>query len=282
LSLLVFETISSVRSWVEQQKNLGLTIGFVPTMGALHSGHMSLVEMAKQKCDVVIASIFVNPTQFNNANDLKHYPKTLDKDKELLEHFACDVVFIPDVNEMYSKIIIGHWDFGVLSRALEGHFRPGHFDGVLTIVKKFFEVVEPDYAFFGEKDFQQLAHIRRLVEVDNMPVKVIGCPTSRDEDGLAMSSRNTRLSAEERQNALAISRALFAMKATADKKSPSELKLIGEQLLCGSEGIELEYLEIIDGNSFEIIHDLQHCELPVALVAAYVGPVRLIDNIHLR
>ena len=282
MSLLVFETISSVRSWVEQQKNLGFTIGFVPTMGALHAGHMSLVELARAKCDVVISSIFVNPTQFNNPSDLKHYPKTLQKDKTLLEKFGCDVVFVPSIDEMYPQLQTGHWDFGTLSHTLEGHFRPGHFDGVLTIVKKLFQIVEPDYAFFGEKDFQQLAHIRRLVEVDNIPVKVIGCPTSRDIDGLAMSSRNVRLSPDERKCALAISKTLFLLKDLAPKNTPMGLKELGKQLLNQSEGIQLEYLEIIDGQSFEEIEEWDEAKIPVALVAAFVGQVRLIDNIYLK
>lgn len=281
MSLLVFETISSVRSWIEQQKNLGLTIGFVPTMGALHAGHISLVEMAGEKCDVVIASIFVNPTQFNNANDLKHYPKTLENDKMLLEKSGCDVVFIPSVDEMYPQMLKGHWDFGTLSHALEGHFRPGHFDGVLTIVKRFFEIVEPDFAFFGEKDFQQLAHVRKLVAVEGMNITIVGCSTTREADGLAMSSRNLRLSLEQRNQARAISRVLFDMKKNIDHLSPAELKAIAVRELAASDGIKLEYLEIIDGHSFETIEKWGDSEKPVALVAAYVGDIRLIDNISL-
>lgn len=281
MPLLVFETISSVRSWVEGQKNLGLTIGFVPTMGALHAGHMSLVDMAREKCDVIITSIFVNPTQFTNANDLKHYPITLENDKSLLEQFQCDAVFIPSVVEMYPQMNKGHWDFGVMSKTLEGHFRPGHFDGVLTIVKKFFEIIQPDYAFFGEKDFQQLAHIRELVRVEKLPLKIVGCATSRDSDGLAMSSRNIRLSAVDRKNALAISRTLMEMKKANRSLTPVELKNFGEQKLRNSSGIEFEYLEIIDGNTFESLQKWEDSTIPVAVVAVYVGDVRLIDNIHL-
>lgn len=281
MSLLVFETISSLRTWLEKQKKSGKTLGFVPTMGALHPGHVSLVKTSNQNCDLTVVSIFVNPTQFNNQSDLLHYPITIEADKEMLEAAGCDAVFIPAVSEMYPKAEKGHWDFGTLSHTLEGEFRPGHFDGVLTIVKKLFEIVRPDKAFFGEKDFQQLAHIKRLVDVENMPVEIVACPTTRETDGLAMSSRNRRLSPEQRFQALAISRVLFAMRENPEHLIPAQLLEKSKKELENSPGIRLEYLNIIDGYTFETMADFSESDMPVAVVAAYVGDVRLIDNIRL-
>jgi len=259
----------------------GRSIGFVPTMGALHKGHVSLISEAKKSADVVIASIFVNPTQFNNPEDLLKYPRTIEKDTEMLNKAHCDALFLPTVEEIYPTSEKGHWDFGLLTSSLEGHFRPGHFDGVLTVVKKFFEIIMPDKAFFGEKDFQQLSLIQKMADFERLNVDVVNCPIVREEDGLAMSSRNMRLSDVERKRSLAISRALFNVKATGTSFSPGELKKMTEAELNAAEGIRLEYFEIVDAATFTPLTEWKVGAKPIALLAAYVGDVRLIDNIML-
>ncbi|MEZ4798880.1 MAG: pantoate--beta-alanine ligase [Flavobacteriales bacterium] len=277
----VFTTISELRSCILDVKASGRRVAFVPTMGALHEGHISLIEAAKSEVGFTIASIFVNPTQFNNPADLEKYPRMEDKDIALLADAACDVVFIPSVDEMYANLEKGHWDYGILSSTLEGHFRPGHFDGVLTIVKRFFEIVDPDVAYFGEKDFQQLSHIQRLVKEEMPSIEIKGCPTKREEDGLAMSSRNMRLSAQGRELSLHISRILFDLKEKKSDFAPAELEDYGRTQFDIIHGIELEYLEIIDSKTFAPVPDWDELFEPVAVVAAYVEGVRLIDNIRL-
>ncbi len=259
----------------------GRTVGFVPTMGALHRGHITLVEQAQRHCERVVVSIFVNPTQFNNSDDLKHYPRTLEKDAEMLMSAKCDALFHPTVGEMYPANEKRHWDFGALSNSLEGHFRPGHFDGVLTIVEKLFEAVPADKAFFGEKDFQQLALIRRMTNELRLPIEIIGCPLIREENGLAMSSRNMRLSSQEREIASGISKTLIAMSALKGKMLPGELEKYGLSMLASFEGIEPEYLSIVDSETFGVVHDWNEGSEPVILVAAWVGGVRLLDNLKL-
>jgi pantoate--beta-alanine ligase len=276
--LLVFETIRQVNSWVEYLRSEGKTIGLVPTMGALHPGHVSLVRESRSICDAVIVSIFVNPTQFNNSQDLKHYPRTLSADISLLEAGLCDAVFAPSVDEIYPTLAKGHWDFGVLTSSLEGFYRPGHFDGVITVVKRLFEITTPDMAFFGEKDFQQLAVIKEFARKEGLSLQIVSCKTLRELDGLAMSSRNTRLKAEERSIALKISKILKNLKSQSENKSPGTLVHAGIEQFHNCAGIQLEYLAIVDGNTFEPLNKTWKGR-PVALVAAYVGDVRLIDNI---
>lgn len=279
--MTVIETIKELRQWVDARKETGMTIGFVPTMGALHAGHLSLLERARSENNCVVVSIFVNPTQFNNPEDLAKYPRTWTRDAELLEAAGCDVVFHPSVKEMYPKEEKRTWDFGLLSTTLEGHYRPGHFDGVLTIVLKLFQAVSPDRAYFGEKDFQQLSLIRRMTETEKLAIEVVPCPSVRESSGLAMSSRNTRLDARQTEQALAISRVLFKMREMKETMSPVHLTLWARNALSTSPGIRLEYLEIVESDTFEVITDWTHTKKPVALVAAYVGEVRLIDNIFL-
>jgi pantoate--beta-alanine ligase len=282
LSLTVFESINDVRSWVREAKAHGATVGFVPTMGALHHGHISLIERAKEQCEKVVVSIFVNPTQFNNPEDLKKYPRHLEQDSAMLAAAGCDVLFHPSVLEMYPKPgQKKHWDFGPVSKTLEGEFRPGHFDGVLTIVQKLFEAVEPDMAFFGEKDFQQLTLIKKMTIQEKLPVEVVACPSIRESTGLAMSSRNMRLSKEEYQNAHAISRTLFFMKENQALYTPGELENKGQQMLASSPGVQMEYLRIVDSETFLPLREWNVEVKPVVLVAAFVGEVRLIDNIIL-
>lgn len=281
MNLQIITSVTELRACILKVKQEGFRLAFVPTMGALHQGHISLIRAAQDEKTFVLTSIFVNPTQFNNPSDLEKYPRTEKEDILLLESAGCHALFLPSVQEMYADLEKGHWDYGVLSSTLEGFYRPGHFDGVLTIVKRFFEIIEPDVAFFGEKDFQQLAHIKRLVK-DEMPsIEVIGCPTLRDDDGLAMSSRNLRLSPDQRTTALSISRILFDL---ADKKAdltPAELEGYARTQFDLIHGLELEYFEIVDASTFAPVPDWEEGFSPVALVAAYVGDVRLIDNVRL-
>lgn len=281
MSVTVFESITSVRTWEQEMHLAGKVIGFVPTMGALHPGHISLINKAKEVCDVVIVSIFVNPTQFNNLDDLKKYPRTLVEDLQLLNQSTCDVVFFPPFEEIYPKPLKRRWDFGLLSSSLEGYYRPGHFDGVLTVVKRFFEIVCPDHAYFGEKDFQQLSLIRAMASKEGLPITVIGCPIIRESDGLAMSSRNTRLNKHERRVAANISQVLFNIKEKGKQQSPVTLEQEAMSMLCAIEGISLEYLKIVDADNFTPLTSWNDSSNPIALVAAFVGDVRLIDNILL-
>ena len=279
MSLAVFERISQIHSWVISQRDQGHTIGFVPTMGALHAGHQSLIELATGHCDRVVASVFVNPTQFNNAEDLKKYPRTLEADLALLEKSGCHAVFCPSIDEMYEPgEETQRWDFGALSNSLEGEFRPGHFDGVLTIVKKLFLAVEPNKAFFGEKDFQQLAIIGRMTREEGFPIEIIAAPTIRESSGLAMSSRNVRLSEEERISGIGISRILLSARATGRADSPEKLLHTATTGLKNERGIHLEYCALVKTSGFEpfAVWPNEPC---VLLVAAYVGDVRLIDNV---
>jgi pantoate--beta-alanine ligase len=281
--MVVSEHIEDLQLTLNSSRSAGKRIGFVPTMGALHAGHVSLLALARQHCDIVVVSIFVNPTQFNQTSDLTHYPRTLEKDLEILKENLCDVVFVPSVPEIYPDgLLRRHWDFGLLSTVLEGHFRPGHFDGVLTVVKRLFEIVQPQYAFFGEKDFQQLAHIRRMVKEERMPVEIISGPTLREPDGLAMSSRNTRLTSDQRTLALHISRILFVMNERRVEFDPPGLEQWGRAEFHMIPGIRLEYLEVIDGHSFGPLAEWSDSDYPVIVCAAYVGEVRLIDNVILK
>jgi pantoate--beta-alanine ligase len=279
VSLAVFEHINQIHSWVISQRDQGLTVGFVPTMGALHAGHQSLIELATRQCDRVVASVFVNPTQFNNAEDLEKYPRTLEADLTLLEMSGCHAVFCPTVDEMYDTgEKTEHWNFGALSNSLEGKFRPGHFDGVLTIVKKLFLAVEPDKAFFGEKDFQQLAIIKRMTEAEKLPVQIIAGPTIRESSGLAMSSRNTRLSAGDKVIALHISKVLFDAANSGKQLDPIQLEAHAYRTLSNVDGLTLEYCSLVKASDFEPITQWPE-EKTVMLVAAFVGGVRLIDNV---
>jgi pantoate--beta-alanine ligase len=279
VSLTVFEHISQIHSWVISQREQGCIVGFVPTMGALHKGHQSLIELAARNCDRVVASVFVNPTQFNNPDDLLKYPRTPEADLALLEKAGCHAVFCPDVTEMYSvDESIRHWDFGPLSNSLEGHFRPGHFDGVLTIVKKLFQAVVPDRAFFGEKDFQQLSIIRRMTAEEGLPIEIVSAPTVREDSGLAMSSRNVRLSASESVTAIQISRVLLEAQGIGRKLPPRDLEKGAREQLSSIVGLQLEYCSLVVASSFEEA-EAWHPEPAVLLVAAYVGGVRLIDNV---
>lgn len=256
-------------------------IGFVPTMGALHDGHLSLLTRAKAENDLVVVSIFVNPTQFNDPTDLEKYPRTLASDANKLATAGCDVLFAPSVDEVYGESLEKKpVDYGPLTAILEGAKRPGHYDGVVQVVRRLFEIVRPNKAYFGKKDFQQVAIISEMVRREALPVNIIPCDLIRDENGLALSSRNVLLSEESKQQALALVDTLRAMKDKYPHQSPEELEAWGRNQLNDNPHVDLEYLEVLDGRNFEKPKEWDHFNSPMALVAAFVGGVRLIDNME--
>lgn len=258
------------------------SIGFVPTMGALHRGHLSLVEQAKTENDIVVVSIFVNPTQFDRKEDLNKYPRTIDQDLKLLQSINCDIVFIPDVKEMYHQNIQSeHFDFGGIEFEMEGKFRKGHFNGVGTIVKRFFEIIKPHKAYFGEKDFQQLQIVKKLVEINNIAVKIIGCEIFREEDGLAMSSRNIRLSEKQRKAAPFIYEILLEAKKKFGIISVDKIKQSVEEQFANNEFLKLEYFEIACEESLKPANECHEKQNYRAFIAVFADDVRLIDNIRL-
>lgn len=273
-------TIAQLQEIILNHKKSGKTIGFVPTMGALHAGHISLIEKARAENNIVVCSIFVNPTQFNDPNDLIKYPRTPELDKQLLINAGCDILFSPAVDEMYPVKDERVFDFGGLDKVMEGAHRPGHFNGVAQIVSKLFNAVKPDKAYFGKKDFQQLAIIKYITKQLNLPIQIIPCETMREPDGLAMSSRNIRLNSEERKQALQLSKALFFVKENASVLSVKELKEKVNEMLSGYDLIKTDYFEIADSETLQPV-DTVISDKTVACIAAFVGKVRLIDNISL-
>lgn len=275
----VVHTIKDLQNELSAYRNVGKSIGLVPTMGALHRGHSSLVERAVAENDIVVVSIFVNPTQFNDKNDLKNYPRTLEADCTLLEGVGAGIAFAPTVEEMYPEPDTREFSFAPLDTVMEGACRPGHFNGVAQIVSKLFYAVEPDRAYFGEKDFQQLAIIREMVRRLKMDLQIVGCPIVRESDGLALSSRNTLLSPEERERALTISRTLFASLSYAKEHSLAATKSFVEDAINNTEGLKLEYYQIVDGNTLQSIKEWSDSDYAVGCIALFCGNVRLIDNI---
>ena len=249
-------------------------------MGALHSGHTSLIEICRKENDICVVSIFVNPTQFNDKKDLQNYPRDLEKDSILLEKTNCDIVFTPSEEEMYPSPDLRKFDFGTLETVMEGKFRPGHFNGVGQVVSKLFEYVNPDKAYFGEKDFQQLAIIKKMTSDLKLPIKIIGCPIVREDDGLAKSSRNQLLSVEERKKASLISKTLFESRNFVSKKNISDLKKWVIEEINSESIFETEYFEIVNGKNLEPIFSWDECEYIVGCVAVFCNKkIRLIDNI---
>jgi pantoate--beta-alanine ligase len=277
----IFHKIADTQTYLSGQKQQHKTIGFVPTMGALHEGHLELMRRAKSENDLLAVSVFVNPIQFNNPDDLKKYPRDLDRDRALLEQVHCDVLFAPEAEEMYPGEVTKQFDFGPLERVMEGAFRPGHFNGVGVVVEKLFDIIKPDSAYFGEKDFQQLAIIRRLVEIEDIPVKIVPCPTIREEDGLAMSSRNTRLTEEERAIAPLIHKTLVEVKEKTRHYTPDELRLMVKNIFTDQPEFSLEYFEMADDRNLQPVSNWTDNQGVVAFIAAHLGKVRLIDNIRL-
>ncbi|MEJ7692562.1 pantoate--beta-alanine ligase [Daejeonella sp.] len=277
----IFRTRAEVRKYLEQLKPEGRVVGFVPTMGALHQGHLSLIDAAREKADVVVCSIFVNPTQFNDKNDLANYPRPIEEDIQKLQEAKCDMLFLPEVDEMYNSTDKWHIELDNLDNTLEGEIRPGHYQGVTQIVKKLFDIVSPDYAFFGQKDFQQFVVISYMVKKLGVNVELIMCPIVRENDGLAMSSRNVYLSAEDRQHALSLFKALSTAKVNFDNLTIPQLKQNAIEYLSNAAGIEVEYFEVYNGDTFEPA-STKHADKIIALVAARVGNIRIIDNIILN
>lgn len=276
----VYSAISSIQKQISVLKSEGKTIGFIPTMGALHYGHISLVKSATSQCDITVVSIFVNPTQFNNSNDLLNYPRTLEADVELLSEIDCDIVFAPNVAEMYPENSFPiQLELGNLANVMEGKYRPGHFDGVVTVVNRLFEIVKPDKAFFGLKDFQQVSVIRFMTKSLQLPVEIIACPTLREQSGLAMSSRNMRLSETDKKDSLIIYEALKLAKELAKNSSPDGVK--NKTIEFFNKGkLKLEYFEIVNPNTLESL-EKEWVSSATACVVAYCGEVRLIDNMKL-
>ena len=268
-----------MQDFLKAQRKEGKSIGLVPTMGALHNGHLSLIRASKAENDLTICSIFVNPTQFNNPQDLAVYPRTLEADCEMLESERCDVVFAPNAHDIYPTLPNLKFDFGDLERVMEGKFRPGHFNGVGIVVSKLFNIIQPNNAYFGQKDLQQCAIINRLVKdlSYNLTLKI--CPTQREKDGLAMSSRNRNLTPEQRQTAPEIYKALQkAVELLKDKKPGFAIKRFITSYLDNIEGIEVEYFEISDFETLQPIDELSENKTALC-IAAFMGKTRLIDNV---
>lgn len=278
----LISTIKDLKSLLDECRAAGKTVGLVPTMGALHQGHASLVERAVKENDVAVVSVFVNPTQFNDKNDLKNYPRTLEADCALLEKIGADIAFAPSVEEMYPTEDTRQFSFAPIDTVMEGACRPGHFNGVAQIVSKLFYAVEPDKAYFGEKDFQQLAIIREMVRQLDLKLEIVGCPIVREADGLAMSSRNTLLTADERQRALTISRTLFASLDYAAGNSLAATKAFVEEKINSTPGLELEYYQIVDSNTLQEINEWSDSDYIVGCIALFCGKIRLIDNIKYK
>jgi len=275
--LKIFTTNAELQQYLQELRNENQTLGFVPTMGALHAGHLSLIKQARESNNIVICSIFVNPTQFTDPADLEKYPRPITEDIKKLNAAECDILFNPPVTEMYAGHEHWHLDIGELEHLLEGKFRPGHYQGVTQVVYKLFNIVKPDMAFFGQKDYQQVLVIRKMAELMHMPVKLVMCPIEREPDGLAMSSRNIHLSPDDRQHALVLSKALFLLKDNFNRYAIRQFQAEAIALIDSEPGVELEYLEIADGETLRPANgNTKHI---VALVAAKVGHTRLIDNV---
>ena len=280
--MIVVETINKLHAFLATARSEGKSIGLVPTMGALHEGHASLVKRSTEENDITVVSVFVNPTQFNDKGDLERYPRTLEADCALLSSLHADCVFAPSVEEVYPEPDTRIFDFAPLDKVMEGVYRPGHFNGVAQIVSKLFAYVEPTRAYFGEKDFQQLAIIREMTRQLGLPRQIVGCPIVREADGLALSSRNTLLSNEQRTTALTISKTLFASVEYAKEHTLSETKDMVEQAIADTEGLELEYYEIVDGNTLQTVTTWDETDYIVGCITVYCGKVRLIDNIRYK
>lgn len=274
--MLIYKSVNELQQFLTQNKHK--TIGFVPTMGALHQGHLSLIQASQQKADVTICSIFVNPIQFNKQEDLDNYPRNVDADVLILESVNCDVLFLPSVEEMYPTKQYKNFEFGNLAEVMEGEHRPGHFNGVANVIERFFAIIYPNYAFFGEKDFQQLAIVKALTKLLGLKTEIVGCPILREDSGLAMSSRNERLSTEQRKNAAVIFEALTFIKKNYLKHDISEHKSYFVNTI-SAKNMKLEYIEFADGNSLQPIQNFSETKYCVVFIAVHIGKVRLIDNV---
>jgi len=281
----IFQTTRDIQKYLLEIKQLEeKSIGFVPTMGALHAGHLSLINTSKSKTDITVCSIFVNPTQFNDKKDYDKYPLQIDRDLEMLLEAKCDVVFVPTVEEIYPNGILEKTDvdLGFIGKTLDAAHRPGHFEGVLQVVKKLLDIVQPDSLFLGQKDYQQCMVLNKLIEHYHLPIQLEICETLREKDGLAMSSRNMRLSAEERVTAVKLSQALFYIKENIQQETIPYLIQQQIEFLSKETLINLEYLIIVNGKTLEPIDVYQKDLSLTVLIAAKVGQIRLIDNVIIQ
>ena len=277
----IFSQIGPLRDFLEQKKLIGKSLGFVPTMGALHDGHLALIRESHRENEITVCSIYVNPTQFSNADDLARYPRTIDRDIEMLESVGCNVLFCPSNEEVYPEKSRIKFDFGPLEQVMEGKFRPGHFSGVATVVSKLFNIVQPSKAYFGQKDFQQFKIVECLVQELKFNVQLRCVPIQREKDGLAMSSRNMRLDNEQRRNAVVFYESLQMAKRRLEEGL--SMSLVREEIKkhCESKrGVKLEYLELTDTSNF--VQRESVTSKAILLIAGYVGEVRLIDNLLLN
>lgn len=279
--MFLVKTIDELKKQLKALREKG-SVGFVPTMGALHSGHIFLVKQAERENPVVVVSIFVNPTQFNDANDLKRYPRNLETDLKLLEPTGCDIVFAPEAEEIYPEPDTRKFNFGELERVMEGKHRPGHFNGVAQVVSRLFEIVEPDKAYFGLKDFQQLAVINKLVNMLKLPVEIVPCEIIRENSGLAMSSRNELLSPEERNNAAHIYETLTNATNLTGEKSVRDLEKWVMETINKNPFLNVEYFEIVDFENLQPVKSWSDKGKKIGCIAVFCGKVRLIDNIVLN
>lgn len=276
----IIRTVKELRDAVSTLKSEGKSVGLVPTMGALHDGHISLVEQARTGNDAVVVSVFVNPTQFNNPDDLRTYPRTEEADCRRLEDAGVDIAFIPSVEEMYPEPDTRVFDLGPVAAVMEGAMRPGHFNGVAQVVSRLFAMVNPDRAYFGEKDFQQIAVIRRMVELEKFPIEIVACPIKRESDGLALSSRNVRLSARQREVSPNIHRVL--KESVAEKASGATLEEVKRNVIDKINAfpeMEVEYYEIVNAADMQPVAGWGDCKEAVGCITVYLGDIRLIDNI---
>ncbi|TGE09273.1 pantoate--beta-alanine ligase [Hymenobacter fodinae] len=279
----ILQTAAALQAQTETWRREGQRVGLVPTMGALHEGHLQLVRAAAQECDVVVVSIFVNPTQFNNPEDYRLYPRLPEADAELLEPAGCTALFLPSVEEMYPRPTVLHFDFGSLERVMEGAHRPGHFNGVATVVSKLFHLCRPHRAYFGQKDFQQVAIVRQLVQDLSFDLELVAFPTIREADGLAMSSRNRRLTPEARTVAPMLYQALQqAERLVHEQATPDAVRVAVSELLGQEPSITLEYFEVADAETLQPVSEWQPEQTVALCIAAHLGGVRLIDNVVVK
>jgi pantoate--beta-alanine ligase len=279
----IFKQIAPLRAFLKEIRKSDKTIGLVPTMGALHNGHLALVSASKAENQVTIATIYVNPTQFNNPSDLAKYPKRMAEDMILLESAGCDVVFAPENGDMYESDTHLTFSFGGLDNVMEGKYRPGHFSGVALIVSKLFNIVQPHAAYFGQKDWQQFAIIRQIVLELKFNVTLHSVPTYREPDGLAMSSRNLRLNPQQRLNSTVFYNALLEARKNLQMGKPvAEVKELVSEIVGNVDGIVLEYFEVADSKNLNVLEFVNETEMPILCIAGYVGDVRLIDNMFLK
>lgn len=281
----IFKKANAVSDFIRKMKSAGKSIGFVPTMGALHEGHLSLLNIAKKETDFTVASIFVNPTQFNNKRDYEKYPISIEEDIDLLENMRCDLLFIPPVEEIYpgKKLTTTHYDLGFLESVYEGHYRPGHFQGVCQVVDRLLNICIPDKLFLGQKDYQQCLVIQKLLDITDKQdaVSIVVCPTLRENNGLAMSSRNRRLNASEKNIAANIYRILDNLKQNLNKSNQEKIVMNSKNELAAL-GFKIDYLDIVKANSLEPAVQWNDEEKLVALVAVHLDEIRLIDNLALN